>query len=151
MALKDELERKPRKRGFEGKLPDMSKIAEKFNSQDVRVRFNALDAWADCARDNPGNPEVLKYLPEIIRHFSEMNAQVLGAALDAWKAAAKANPGNEDVLKYTQNVAEKFMDPDELVRYAAISAWEVAAKANHGHPMIENTREAYEAEQRKKG
>jgi hypothetical protein len=136
MALKDKLERRRRADEKKQRLVNVGKIAEQFNSQDLRTRLNAIDEWAEEAKQNPGDMEVLKYLPDVVRHLKDTNTQVLGAVLDAWKTAAKVNPGNDEVLKYLPAVSERRGDPDELVRYAANSAWETAAKLNPEHPLI---------------
>jgi hypothetical protein len=149
MALKDVLERRARVRQTKPKLPNLERIVEHFNSSDIKARISAMDEWSELVLANPGNLELLKYLPKIVGHFNDINSQVNGAALDAWKAAAKANPQDDGVLAHLPKVVSKFRDPDELVRYAAISAWETAAKLSPAHEMVEQTKKTYEAEQMK--
>jgi hypothetical protein len=141
MAVRDTRERDRKRRDeMDGLRKRMSEIVERFSGQDVRGRFNALDEWAEAARQNPGAGEVLAHLPEVVRHFNDPNIQVMGAALDAWKAAAKANPGDGEVLQYLAAVLERSNDPDELVRYAANSAFDAALRASPDHPLVEEAK-----------
>ena len=65
-----------------------------FNHKIWEYKESAIESWGVIARSNPGNEQVLTYLPKVVEFFNAPNNWTKISAIKAWNNARKANPNH---------------------------------------------------------